>query len=71
MYRDQRGRLTVPDVMFGLFTMAFLGALYPVFSEGVEQNQSAIPTEADLLLTLLLPLLLLVFFAVIYLKAAS
>jgi hypothetical protein len=71
MVTDQRGRLTVPDVMFGLFTMAFIGALYPVFMDGYQENLNVIPTEAELLLQLMLPLSLLVFFAIIYLKAAS
>jgi hypothetical protein len=65
-----RGRLTVPDVMFGLMAMAFLGALYPVIADGMTANATVIPPAADMLLTLFLPLLLLVFFSTIYLKAA-
>jgi cytochrome c biogenesis factor len=71
MHSDQRGRLTVPDVLLGLFAMAFLGALYPVLSDGMAEQSAEIPTGAGWLLELFLPLLLLVFLSIIYVQAAS
>jgi len=68
---DRRGRLTVPDVLYGLMAMAFLGALYPVVSKGMSANSDVISAGADWLLQLFLPLLLLVLLSVLYVRAAS
>lgn len=64
-----RGRLTIPDVLYLLVTMAFMGALYPVFHAGLVANASYLSTGEAYLLKLLLPLMVLVFAGVIFLTA--
>jgi hypothetical protein len=66
---DDRARLTLPDIAFIVFSMAALGALYPVFSDAFAENVGHLTTGTALIFQLVLPLAILVFLYVIYRKA--
>lgn len=57
---DDRGRLTVPDVVYVAASLAFLGALYPVYSDSLSANIGLIDPRTAYLLQLVLPLFVLV-----------
>ena len=66
---DDRARLTLPDIAFIVFSMAALGALYPVFRDAFSENVGHLTTGTALIFQLVLPLALIVFLYVIYRKA--
>lgn len=66
-----RGRITLPDVLFLVFGVALLGALLPVFYELLGQNASEFSTGQALLWQALPPALLIVMFALIYITAVG
>jgi len=66
---DRRARITVPDVAFVMFTIAFLGALYPVFQESLLASVGEMSTGTALLLQLVLPLIVLVILYGLFRKA--
>lgn len=68
---DERARLTVPDVILLLASLAFFAALYPVFWSGFEARVADMDQGTALLFQLILPLGLLVFLSVMWLKATS
>lgn len=68
--RRQRARITIPDLLFVLFAIAVLGALWPVWNNLFESNIGEIPTGTAWLLQLILPMALLVLVTVIFAKAA-
>jgi hypothetical protein len=68
---DARARITLPDVLFVLMSLAYLGALYPVFREGLETRAHLMTTGELYLFQMILPLGILVLFTVIYVKAAG
>ena len=68
---DRRGRLTVPDVIFLLASVAFLGALYPVFWSGFRANINLLSPGTAYLFQLILPLAIIVLLSVVYVKAAG
>jgi hypothetical protein len=68
---DQRGRLTLPDVMFVTMSFAFLAALYPVFAESYRFADQFLAPGSRLLYQAILPLALLVLLTVIYVKAGA
>lgn len=69
---DARARLTVPDVFFVLMTLAFLGALYPVFWSLLEGTAAPhMGAGALFLWQLILPFGLLVIISVIYMKGTA
>lgn len=68
---DARARITLPDVLFLLMSLAFLGALYPVFMDGFRENVSIMSTGTAYLLQMVLPLAVLVLLSVIYVKAIA
>jgi hypothetical protein len=71
MRRDERARLTLPDLAYVLASIAFLGALYPVFWDSVQGRLGELSTGTVYLLQLVLPLALLVLLYVIYIKATA
>ncbi len=71
MPRDTRGRITVPDVLFVAASLFLIGALGPVFLKGLRANLGDMNQGTVMLLRLLLPLLVLVFFSAIYRKAVG
>ena len=56
-----RARITLPDVLFAAFSLAILGALYPVVSESLQINAAQMSVAELYLYQLVLPLALLVF----------
>lgn len=69
--RRDRGRLTVPDILFLLMGVAFLGALYPVFWGFYTDNLSYLSPGAKYLFQLMLPLLLLVLYTIVFRNAVG
>lgn len=66
---DRRGRITVPDVVFLVFTLAVLGSLYPVFTDAFSSSTSVLSLGESYLFQLLLPFAVLVILATIWRKA--
>ncbi|RDZ65976.1 hypothetical protein C5B90_06410 [Haloferax sp. Atlit-12N] len=64
-----RGRITVPDVVYTTATLAFVGALAPVFYDGLDANAGQLGTGEAFLFQLIGPLLALVLMSVIWFKA--
>ncbi|WP_435125370.1 hypothetical protein [Halobaculum sp. D14] len=69
--RDRRGRLTLPDVVFTLFSVACLGALTPVFYTLLKQNAGEFSAGEQLLFQAMVPALLVVMLAMIYITAVG
>lgn len=65
----QRARITIPDVLFLLMTLAFVAALWPVFADFLTANSGELGQGEMMLYTMILPLGLLVVFTIIYQKA--
>lgn len=66
-----RGRMTLPDLMFGLASLAVLGALYPVFWDSIQARAGEMTTAQLYMYQLILPLALLVFLGGLYRKAVG
>jgi len=66
-----RGRLTVPDIVYITATLAFVGALAPVFYNGLDANAGELGTGEAYLFLLIGPLLTLVLMSVIWFKATE
>ena len=71
MTMDARGRLTVPDILWILMSLAFVAVLWPIVWDGLQQHASNIGTGTLLLFRLVLPIALLVLLAMIYRKAVG
>lgn len=67
----ERARMTLPDVLFVLMSVAFLGALWPVVADALQTNAGAMSAGSSLIYQLLLPVAVLVLFSTIYLKAVA
>lgn len=68
---DTRARLTIPDVMFLLFSVAILGALFPVFQDLMNKHAASMSTGEAYLLQLVLPLIIVVLFSVVFVTAIA
>jgi len=66
-----RGRITLPDVVFLVFGLACLAALGPVFYDLLGQNAGELGTGAGLLFQALIPALIVVIFGLIYVTAVG
>lgn len=53
---DDRARITLPDLAYFLMTVAFIGALWPVFASGLDENAGYISTGEGYIYQLVLPL---------------
>jgi hypothetical protein len=71
MWRDTRGRLTIPDVVFLLAALAFGAPLVVVFVDGMEANAGILTTGELYLYQLLVPGTVLVMLAVVFRKAVQ
>lgn len=67
--RDDRGRITVPDVLFVLYSLAFLAVLWQPVWDGLENNSAIMPTGTVYLFRMFLPFAAIVMMAMIYVKA--
>jgi len=68
---DCRGRITIVEVLLMMFTLAFLGALWPVVQDAIDSSASSLGTGELYLFRLLLPLMLLVMLSVLFVTASS
>lgn len=66
---DNRGRITIVEVLLGVFAMGFLGALWPVVADSLDSATQYMNAGEIYLFRLLLPLMLLVFLTVILVTA--
>lgn len=57
---NDRGRLTVPDIVFALMAVAFLGALWPAVYSGYQDAQPLMSTGTELLYLLIPAIIVLV-----------
>jgi len=69
MFADERGRLTLPFILYILLAMAFLGGLYPVFADLYAQNVGTMTQGTRLIFQLVLPLSVLVLLTLIFVKS--
>lgn len=67
----ERGRLTLPDLVYVLMSLAVLGALWPVVQSGLEANAGVVGTGPAYIFLLLLPLAALVLLTLIWRTAAG
>ena len=70
MFRsDTRGRITIVEIVTGVFALGFVAALWPVVQDALESNMHQISTGEAYLIQLLLPLMLLVMLSVVFVTA--
>lgn len=68
---DERGRLTVPNVIFLLASFAFVAALWPVVYNGLQSNAGELSAGEAYLLQLILPFALLVIMSIMWVAGAK
>jgi hypothetical protein len=66
---QSRGRLTVPDIVLFLASMAFLAPLSLVYFEALDTNAHLMSTGEAYLYQMIAPLAVLVLFSMIFVKA--
>jgi len=72
MFRgDTRGRITIVEIVTGVFALGFVAALWPVVQDALESNVGMMSTGEAYLIQLLLPLMLLVMLSVVFVTAKS
>lgn len=70
MFRsDTRGRITIVEIVTGVFALGFVAALWPVVQDALESNMNLLSTGEAYLFQLLLPLMLLVMLSVVFVTA--
>lgn len=70
MFRnDTRGRITIVEIVTGVFALGFVAALWPVVQDALEENIGIMNTGEAYLIQLLLPLMLLVMLSVVFVTA--
>ncbi len=62
---DVRGRITLPDLMFIVASLAFLSVLWPIMNDVLEQSKD-LGTGAHYIFLLVMPVGVIVLFAAIY-----
>lgn len=65
---DTRARLTIPDLVYALMSIAFLGALSPVFYDGFRSNLGELSTGEEYLFQMMTPMLILILLTVVWVK---
>lgn len=66
-----RARITLPGLLFALFSLVVLGALYPVYWSSIQASVGQMSTAELFMYQLLLPLALLVFMVGIWRTAVG
>jgi len=66
---DTRARITITDIVFALMTIAFVGALWPVFFDAYQGTAADLTTGTEMLYLLILPVIVLVLIFKLYQKA--
>ena len=70
MFRsDTRGRITIVEIVTGVFALGFVAALWPVVQDALESNMNLLSTGEAYLFQILLPLMLLVMLSVVFVTA--
>jgi len=64
-----RGRITLPDVIYLLIGVVLIGILYPVFKSGFISNRGSMSTGSQYLWLLVLPIALLMLLGLAFRKA--
>jgi len=68
---DTRGRITIVEVLMALFSLAFLGALWPVVADSLDAAVPQMSTGVVYIMQLILPLILLVLLSTVYATAGQ
>lgn len=71
MQNDLRGRITVPDVVFIVMSLAVLGALSPVLYDALDTNVSGMSTGEAYLFQMIVPFAVLILLSMVYVKATA
>lgn len=72
VWRDEnRGRITIVEVVVVLFALAMVRALYPVLNQSLSVSLDSLSVGETYLFRLLLPLMLLVLLATLYTTAGQ
>jgi hypothetical protein len=71
MRHDRRGRLTLTDIVLAVAALFFFGALAPVLYDALDTQAATMSTATGLLWQMVVPLLVLVLLAVIFVKSVS
>jgi len=69
--REDRGRITIVEVVVVLFSLAVVRALYPVLNHALEVSLDSLSVGETYLFRLLLPFMLLVLLATLYTTAGQ
>lgn len=68
---DDRARITVSDVVLTVFALLVVGALAPVFYDGLDSNANVIGQGPGLILQALIPLMIIVLLRRIWVAAVE
>jgi cytochrome c biogenesis factor len=68
---DERGRITIVEVLTGTFALAFVAALWPVVADSLDSSTGIMSTGEIYLMRILLPLMLVVMLTVVFVTASA
>jgi cytochrome c biogenesis factor len=68
---DERGRITIVEVLTGTFALAFVAALWPVVADSLDGATAIMSTGEIYLVRILLPLMLVVLLTVVFVTASA
>lgn len=68
---DERGRITIVEVLTGTFALAFVAALWPVVADSLDGATAIMSTGEIYLMRILLPLMLVVLLTVVFVTASA
>jgi hypothetical protein len=68
---DHRGRITLPDLVFIVASLAFLAVLWPIMAEVLDGAASDLGTGEAYIFLLVMPVGIVVLFAAIYRTAIA
>jgi len=68
---DERGRITIVEVLTGTFALAFVAALWPVVADALDGATAIMSTGEIYLMRILLPLMLVVLLTVVFVTASA
>jgi len=68
---DERGRITIVEVLTGTFALAFVAALWPVVADSLNGATGIMSTGEVYLMRIVLPLMLVVLLTVVFVTASA
>lgn len=68
---DDRGRITIVEVLTGTFALAFVAALWPVVADSLDGATGIMSTGEIYLVRIVLPLMLIVLLTVVFVTASA